>query len=83
MKKKLLNYTVIFQKESEGGYTVTVPILPGCVSYGKNLNEARKMIKEAIELYIESLQEEKETIPTEGKVFSSVVQVDPSFSSYA
>ncbi|KKQ25977.1 MAG: hypothetical protein US40_C0004G0012 [Candidatus Roizmanbacteria bacterium GW2011_GWC2_37_13] len=60
MEQKVLNYTAVFQKEPEGGYTVFVPLLPGCVSYGKNLEEAKKMINEAIELYIESLSEHKE-----------------------
>ncbi len=45
MKQKILNYTVVFQKEPEGGYTALVPMLPGCVSYGENLEEAKKMIK--------------------------------------
>ena len=39
--------------EPEGGFTVTVPTLPGCITYGKNLNETIEMAKEAIELYIE------------------------------
>ena len=55
MKSQELNYTVIFQKEPEGGYTALVPALPGCVTYGENLKEAKKMAKEAIELYLESL----------------------------
>jgi antitoxin HicB len=55
MKQKILNYTVVFQKEKEGGYTVFVPMLPGCVSYGRNLEEAKKMIEDAIKLYLESL----------------------------
>ncbi len=78
MKQKVLNYTVVFQKEAEGGYTVFVPMLPGCVSYGKNLEEAKKMIKEAIELYIESLSAHKEEIPTEENVFYSQVNINPS-----
>ena len=48
--------------EPEGGFTVTVPALPGCITYGKNLNEAIEMAKEAIELYIEVLQENGEII---------------------
>jgi antitoxin HicB len=55
MKQKILNYTVVFQKEKEGGYTVFVPMLPGCVSYGRNLEEAKRMIEDAIKLYLESL----------------------------
>jgi len=37
--------------------------LPGCVTYGKNLDEARRMAKEAIELYIEDLRAHKDKIP--------------------
>lgn len=54
MKTTELNYTVVYQKEPEGGYTVIVPSLAGCVTYGKDLDEAKKMAKEAIELYLES-----------------------------
>lgn len=78
MKQKVLNYTAVFQKEPEGGYTVFVPMLPGCVSYGKNLEEAKKMINNAIELYIESLSAHKEEIPTEENIFYSQVNINPS-----
>jgi predicted RNase H-like HicB family nuclease len=78
MKQKVLNYTAVFQKEPEGGYTVFVPMLPGCVSYGKNLEEAKRMINEAIELYIESLSEHKEEIPTEENIFYSQININPS-----
>lgn len=78
MKQKVLNYTVVFQKDPEGGYTVFVPLLPGCVSYGKDLEEAKKMIKDAIELYIESLVAHKEEIPTEENIFYSQINIDPS-----
>ncbi|OGH08767.1 MAG: antitoxin HicB [Candidatus Levybacteria bacterium RBG_16_35_6] len=62
MKTTELNYSVIFRKEPEGGFTVLVPSLPGCVTYGKDLDEARKMAREAIELYLESLKEHKEEV---------------------
>ncbi|PIP14591.1 antitoxin HicB [Candidatus Roizmanbacteria bacterium CG22_combo_CG10-13_8_21_14_all_35_9] len=78
MKQKVLNYTAVFQKEPEGGYTVFVPMLPGCVSYGKNLEEAKKMINEAIELYIESLSIHNEEIPTEENIFYSQININPS-----
>lgn len=78
MKQKILNYTAVFQKEPEGGYTVFVPLLPGCVSYGKDLEEAKEMIKEAIELYIESLVAHKEEIPTEENIFYSQININPS-----
>lgn len=78
MKQKVLNYTAVFQKEPEGGYTVFVPMLPGCVSYGKDLEDAKKMINEAIELYVESLSENNEEIPTEENIFYSQINVTTS-----
>jgi predicted RNase H-like HicB family nuclease len=50
---KMLSYKVLLRKEPEGGYTVIVPSLPGCVTYGDTIEEGMKMAKEAIELYIE------------------------------
>ena len=41
--------------EPEGGFTVNVPALPGCITYGEDVNEAISMAKEAIELYIEEI----------------------------
>lgn len=73
MNEKILKYNVIFQPEPEGGYTVVVPSLPGCVTYGKTLDEARKMATEAVQLYLESLQAEKEEIPSDDKSFISVL----------
>jgi antitoxin HicB len=58
-------YKILLREEPEGGYTVTVPVLPGCVTYGKTLDEAFRMAREAIELYIEILTEKGEDIPSE------------------
>jgi antitoxin HicB len=60
-----LSYRVLLRKEPEGGYTVLVPLLPGCVTYGDTVEEAIEMAKEAIELYIESLKEHGEEVPSE------------------
>lgn len=76
MIKKFLKYTVIYTNEPEEGFTVTVPSLPGCVTYGKNLKEAEKMAHDAIKLYLESLKAHKEKIPTEGKSFIGSVDLD-------
>ncbi len=62
---KVLSYRILLRKEPEGGYTVIVPSLLGCVTYGDTIEEAIEMAKEAIELYIESLKEHGEEIPTE------------------
>lgn len=52
---KIHHYTAIFQKEPEGGYTVIIPALKGCVTYGETIEEAGKAAKEAIESYLGSL----------------------------
>jgi len=62
---RLLNYRILLRKEPEGGYTVMVPSLPGCITYGDTIEQAKEMAKEAIELYLESLREHGEKIPTE------------------
>jgi len=62
---KTLTYRVFLKKEPEGGYTVIVPSLPGCITYGETPEEAIEMAKEAIELYIESLKAHGEEIPTD------------------
>ena len=78
MKIKTLDYTIVLKKEPEGGYTVTVPSLPGCVTYGKSLKEAKKMALEAVTLYVESLKAHKEEIPLEDEVFTTQLHIDPS-----
>jgi len=44
---------VALEPQEEGGYTVYVPALPGCISQGETYEEALENIKEAIELYLE------------------------------
>ena len=57
-------FKVIIEPESsEGGYSVHVPALPGCASQGETIKEALANIKEAIQLYILSLKEDKLPIP--------------------
>ena len=56
-------YTVAFHPEPEGGYTVTVPALRGCISYGETLDEARVNIAEAIEGYLDALRKAGDPIP--------------------
>ena len=54
--------------EEGGGYTVTVPALPGCVTEGDTLEEAIAMARDAIEGYIESLRKHGEPIPEDEPV---------------
>ncbi len=58
-------YTVIFEPAEEGGFVVTVPALPGVVTEGDSLEEAREMAKDAIRGYLESLRKHGEEIPLE------------------
>lgn len=71
----LLNYKVLLRPEPEGGFTVNVPALPGCITYGETLEEAKINAQEAIELYIESLKEHGEEIPTDTDVLEYNLQL--------
>ncbi len=64
-KHRIREYTAFFEANEDGGYTVTVPSLPGLVTEGKNLEHARSMAKDAIQCYIEGLKKAKEPIPVE------------------
>lgn len=68
-----LQYNVIFRAEPEGGYTVIVPSLPGCVSYGKTLEQAKEMATDAIGGYIASLEKHNEPLPTDAESFMSSI----------
>ena len=59
-------YTIILHPDpEEGGYTVTVPALPGCVTEGETIEEAIALAKEAIALYKSDLQTHGEPVPEE------------------
>jgi len=63
--KRIREYTAFFEANEHGGYTVTVPALPGLVTEGKDLEHARAMAKDAVRCYIEGLKKAKEPIPVE------------------
>jgi predicted RNase H-like HicB family nuclease len=59
-------YTIILDPdEEEGGYTVTVPALPGCITQGETLEEAIAMARDAIQGYLEALVKDGQPIPEE------------------
>ncbi len=68
-------YRVLLNKEPEGGFTAFVPMLPGCITYGETMDEAIVNVKEAIELYVESLTAHGEPIPNEENTFEYSVSV--------
>ncbi|MCK5319888.1 type II toxin-antitoxin system HicB family antitoxin [Candidatus Parcubacteria bacterium] len=59
------SYTINYEKIPEGGYQVTVPLLPGLITYGRNFEEAKKMAKDAIKCHLEAMQKDKEKLPNE------------------
>lgn len=65
MSKMRYRYNIILRPEPEGGFTAMVPALPGCVTYGRNLAEAREMAKDAISGYIKSLKKHNEPVPSD------------------
>ena len=56
-------FKILLEKEKAGGYSVTVPALPGCATQGETIEECLKNGKEAIQLYVDSLKEDKIPLP--------------------
>ncbi len=68
-----MRYTVVLEQEPAGGYVVSVPALPGCVSQGDSRHEALANIREAIELYLDDCRDAGDPIPIEaGREFVEV-----------
>jgi len=67
-------YTVLFEPAEEGGYVVTCPALPGLVTEGDTLDEAREMARDAIRGYLESLHKDGLPLPDDIKLMSDPVK---------
>jgi len=59
LKQKVYNYSAVFDPAEEGGFNVSFPAFPGCVTFGKNFEEAKEKAEEALELWIEELAARK------------------------
>jgi predicted RNase H-like HicB family nuclease len=57
MEKRVMDFTVLLEKDSAGWYVASVPDLPGCYTQGKTVEQALERIREAIAAYIEPNQE--------------------------
>lgn len=68
----MLTYTVELKPQKEGGYTITVPVLPGCISEGDTMEEALENIKDAVEGYLEVLVKHQRKVPLEFSEFHQV-----------
>ena len=69
---RILNYKVIMTPDETGGFVVTCPALPGLVTEGDTLEEARTMAADAILCYLESLQKDGEPIPVDSSITEEV-----------
>jgi antitoxin HicB len=81
MKKAHFRFNVVFRPEPEGGYTALVPALPGCVTYGRTLDESREMVKDAIRGYVESLKKHNEPIPSDEDTLVASMELEDSQTS--
>lgn len=68
-----MRFTVLLEPEPDGGFVVSAPALPGCVSQGDTRADALGNIREAIALYLEDCREAGDPVPTEDdKEFAEV-----------
>lgn len=56
-------YFAVFEPAREGGYNVSFPDFPGCVTFGRTFEEAKEKANEVLELWIGELLSEKQSIP--------------------
>lgn len=83
LRKRIIEYTAIFEPSDQGGYVVSVPVLAGCVTQGETFEEATENIKDAIKGYLSVLKDEGQTIPQEKAdiVITKISIANPSTSS--
>ena len=63
LNKKVLEYPAVFEPACEGGYNVSFPSFPGCVTFGRTFEEAREKAAEVLGLWLEELAAQGEKIP--------------------
>ena len=72
---KAISFSVIYEQAPEGGYVAYVPTLPGCHTQGETIEEAEENIRQAVELYLESLEAHNEEIPQERRILQGKVEI--------
>lgn len=77
-QQQRLHYHLVLRPEPEGGFTVIVPALPGCITYGKNLREAKRMATDAIRAYLASLRKHGEPIPSDDETLFASLELRAS-----
>ncbi len=77
LRKKVWQYNAVFEPdEKDGGYTASIPSLPGCISEGDTFEEALENIKEAASLYLEAMQERRERALRPERIIIAPIQVE-------
>ncbi len=73
-KQKILSYYAVFDPAREGGYNVSFPDVPGCVTFGYTFDEARDHAREVLELWFEELASHNQEVPhrTEQPIIAEV-----------
>jgi predicted RNase H-like HicB family nuclease len=71
-----MKYLVIFDKAKDGSFGAVVPDLPGCTSSGRTMAEAKANIKEAIELYIEVMEDDGHKAPAPSILKAQLIEVE-------
>ncbi len=79
-KKRLYKFTAFYEPAEEGGYVVTIPALPGCVTQGETFEEASRMARDAIKGYVALLRAEGLPIPKENDATITAPLFIPVFS---
>jgi len=70
------SFRILLRPEPEGGYTVIVPSLPGCITYGKTVDNAVKMAEDAIRAYLESMKKHGEEIVDDSTTLESILNLE-------
>ena len=60
-----MRYTVVLEREADGGYVAVVPALPGCVTQGDTRPEALANVREAIKVYVDDCRAAGDPVPTD------------------
>jgi predicted RNase H-like HicB family nuclease len=70
-----MRYPVVFEQGPDGSYSAYPPDLPGCGVVGTSLDEARKLIADAIEMHLAGLREDGAAIPPPSIVLTELIEV--------
>ena len=74
IRKTEYSYTVVYEPVN-GGFQITVPSLPGLITYGRDFAEAKEMARDAIRCHLEGLRLDEEKIPTEESLLQERITV--------